>query len=80
MAMTKPVVDTPSASWSAADRLAALHSFAVTETGPEKAFDDIARIAAHICGTRIALITFVDEHRQWFKAAIGIDLQVTSYP
>ncbi len=76
--MTKPVVDTPSASWSAADRLAALHSFAVTGTGPEKAFDDIARIAAHICGTPIALITFVDEHRQWFKAAIGIDLQVTS--
>jgi GAF domain-containing protein len=58
--------------------LAALHSLAVVRTEPEKAYDDIAKIAAHICGTRIALITFVDEQRQWFKAAVGIDLRETS--
>jgi PAS domain S-box-containing protein len=76
--MTKPVVETSSPSWSTADRLAALHSFAVVGAEPERAFDDIAKIAAHICGTRIALITFVDEHRQWFKAAIGGDFRETS--
>ena len=78
MAMTKPVADTPSLCWSATDRLAALHSFAIVGTEPEAAFDDVAKIAAHVCGTRIALITFVDEHRQWFKAAVGLDIRETS--
>jgi diguanylate cyclase (GGDEF)-like protein/PAS domain S-box-containing protein len=76
--MTERVVETSSLPWSIADRLAALRSFAVVGTGPEKAFDDIAAIAAHVCGTGIALITFVDEHRQWVKAAIGVDLRETS--
>ena len=76
--MTKPVVETSSRSWSAADRVAALQGFAVIGTEPEKPFDDIAKIAVHVCGTRIALITFVDEDRQWFKAAIGLDVRETS--
>ena len=74
--MTKPVVGP--FPWSSPDRLAALRSFAVVGTEPERAFDEIAKIAAHVCGTRLALITFVDEQRQWFKAAVGIDLRETS--
>jgi len=73
--MTKPVVEIPSPRWTAADRLAAVRSFGVVGTEPEKAFDDIAKIAAHVCGTQIALITFVDDQRQWFKAAVGVDLR-----
>ncbi|WP_052003433.1 EAL domain-containing protein [Microvirga sp. BSC39] len=76
--MTKPVVEAPLPCWSDADRLAALRSFGIVGTEPEKAFDDLARIAAHVCGTRIALITFADEQRLWFKAAVGIDLRETS--
>ncbi|MGF9763437.1 EAL domain-containing protein [Microvirga sp. 0TCS3.31] len=76
--MTNPAVGHASPCWAAADRLTALHSLAVVGTEPDKAYDDIAKIAAHICGTRIALITFVDEHRLWLKAAVGVDLRETS--
>ncbi|WP_445502324.1 bifunctional diguanylate cyclase/phosphodiesterase [Microvirga sp. G4-2] len=60
-----------------ADRLAALRSFRILDTEPESFFDEIARIAAHICNAPIGLISFVDEHRQWFKAAYGTELRET---
>jgi CheY-like chemotaxis protein len=37
-------------------------------------FDDIARLAALICDTPVAVITFIDERRVWFKAKIGLEL------
>jgi CheY-like chemotaxis protein len=37
-------------------------------------FDDIARLAAHICDTPVAVIAFIDEQRVWFKASIGLEL------
>ncbi len=61
----------PTPAWREADRLAALRSFAILDTGPERAFDDIAKIAARVCRTSMAAIAFVDEHRQWFKSAVG---------
>ncbi|MDD2764267.1 MAG: PAS domain-containing protein [Opitutaceae bacterium] len=53
-------------------RLSALTRYRILDTPPEAAFDDIARLAALICQTPMALITLVDKHRQWFKAAVGI--------
>ena len=53
-------------------RLEALHSYAVLDTAPEQAFDEITAIVAELCGTPIALISFVDEHRQWFKSRFGL--------
>ncbi|MHB8521710.1 MAG: PAS domain-containing protein [Limisphaerales bacterium] len=41
------------------------------DTGPEAAFDDLARLASQICGTPIGLVNFIDEQRQWSKARIG---------
>jgi len=58
-----------------AERLAALHSYRILGTPPEEAFDDLGRLAARLLGTPIALISFVDGRRQWFKASIGLDLQ-----
>jgi len=55
-------------------RLAALRRYAVLDTPPEPAFDDLARLAAAVCDAPMALISFVDESRLWFKARIGIDL------
>ena len=52
-------------------RLAALADLGVLDTSPEQAFDDIAALAAEICITPIALVTLVDERRQWFKAHHG---------
>jgi PAS domain S-box-containing protein len=58
-------------------RLAALRRVEVLDTEPEETFDDIARLAAHICQTPVALVSLVDEHRQWFKARVGIDATET---
>ena len=55
-------------------RLAALRRYGVLDSPPEAGFDDLVGLAAQICGTPIALITLVDEQRQWFKARIGFDL------
>jgi hypothetical protein len=60
-----------------AARLDALRQYRVLDTPPEEAFDDLGHIAAQICGTPVALISLVDEHRQWFKARAGIDAQET---
>lgn len=59
------------------DRLAALRSYGILDTVPEAAYDDIARIAAQICGMPIALVSLVDEERQWFKARVGLDVEET---
>lgn len=57
-----------------AERLIALQSYDIIDSGEEKDFDAIASIASAICGTPISLITFIDEKRQWFKSHIGTDL------
>ncbi|MGE8128779.1 PAS domain-containing protein [Methylobacterium sp. NPDC080182] len=52
-------------------RLAALRAYAILDTPPERAFDEIAEMAAQACGTPMAHINFVDADRQWIKAAFG---------
>lgn len=59
-------------------RLAALQGFDVLDTLPQALFDDITRLASTICGTPIALISLVDDKRQWFKSRIGLDTSETS--
>ena len=59
-------------------RLNALYKYDVLDTLDEAVFDDITKIASFICGTPIALISLVDENRQWIKAKIGMDIKETS--
>ena len=61
-----------------ARRLAALDRYGVLDTPREDDFDDIARLAAQVCDAPIALISFVAEEEQWFKAHIGTDLDGTA--
>ncbi|RCW69557.1 PAS domain S-box protein [Pseudorhodoferax soli] len=42
------------------------------DSPPEPLFDLMARFAAELCGTPIALISLIDEERQWFKANVGL--------
>jgi diguanylate cyclase (GGDEF)-like protein len=59
-------------------RLQTLHEYRVLDTPAEAFFDDLVRVAALVCGTPIALITLIDEDRQWFKAKIGVHVDQTS--
>lgn len=54
-------------------RLTTLHDYHILDTPPETVFDQLTRLAAQLCGTPIALLSFVDADRQWFKAKVGID-------
>ena len=58
-------------------RLSALRAKKILDTLPEKVFDDITKIAAAICNTPVALVSFVDEDRQWFKSRYGLSLLET---
>ena len=60
------------------ERLEALRRTGVLDTPPQPEFDDIANLASAICGTPIALISLVDERRQWFKAKVGLGATETS--
>lgn len=58
-------------------RLAALERYRILDTASEPIYDDIVRLAAYVCDTPTALISLVDEHRQWFKAKVGMPLGET---
>ncbi|HMV43529.1 MAG TPA: PAS domain S-box protein, partial [Leptospiraceae bacterium] len=54
-----------------------LLEYNILDTLEEKEFDDIAKLAAQICNSPIALISLVDSDRQWFKSNIGLDAKET---
>ena len=58
--------------WSEAQRIRALHRYNILDTPTEPLFDDIAQIAAEVCEAPIAVVNFVGNDRQWFKAEVGI--------
>jgi len=58
-------------------RLEALRSYDILDTDQEEAFDSAARLAANICQTPTALVTFIDADRQWFKARVGFSQRET---
>ncbi len=60
-----------------AGRLAVLREYGVLDTLPEASFDDIVFLASYICEAPMAMVSLVDEDRQWFKAKTGTDLEET---
>lgn len=58
-------------------RLAALASYAILDTPPEQAFDEVAELAAQVCGTPIAVVNLIGDGRQFFKAEVGLGVQET---
>ncbi|MBE7201468.1 MAG: GAF domain-containing protein, partial [Parafilimonas terrae] len=76
--MTQPIPgacalpDTSDPRREAADRAAELCELGILDTAPERAYDDLAAVAAYVCGAPVALISLLDTSRQWFKAEIGL--------
>ena len=70
MSVTTPPIPTNDSA-----RLSALSRYHLVDASPEEEFDGIARLAAQICGAPIAGISLVEENRQWFKAAVGLDVR-----
>ena len=58
-------------------RLATLRATGLLDTNPEERFDRITRIAAQLFDVPIALVSLVDENRQWFKSSQGLDVSET---
>ncbi|RZK57910.1 MAG: sensor histidine kinase [Pedobacter sp.] len=58
-------------------RLASLESYRMMDTAPEADFEELVQLASEICGTPIALITLVDDTRQWFKSKVGLEVNQT---
>lgn len=58
-------------------RLASLISCNILDTPPEEGFDSLTRLASSLCRAPIALISLVDEDRQWFKSHVGVDVTQT---
>lgn len=54
-------------------RLQALSSYSILDTPPEQAFDDFTHLVSQWLEVPIALISLVDENRQWFKSKVGLD-------
>ena len=68
----------PSSPENEQNRLNALLKYNILDTESEQAFDDLTALAAYICGTPIALVSLVDDSRQWFKSKVGTEVTQTS--
>lgn len=59
------------------ERLNALQSLSILDTPAEERFDRLTRLAKRLFDVPIALVSLVDENRQWFKSRVGLDAQET---
>ncbi len=59
-------------------RLKVLWEYEILDTVPEEIFDDLTDLAARICGAPMAMISLVDEDRQWFKSKVGLTQNETA--
>ena len=68
----------PEVPHNESERLRALSSYGIVDTAPDASFDGLAALAAHMLDVPIALVSIVDETRQWFKARHGLAAPETS--
>jgi diguanylate cyclase (GGDEF)-like protein len=71
------MVKKPARPEDEAERLSELHSLDILDSGVEERFDRITRLAQRLFNVPIALVTLVDDDRQWFKSRRGVDVTET---
>ena len=72
--ISEPQMSAPPPSVESA-RVAALDRYAILDTEPEQTFDDLVALAAYVCKAPIAMLSLVDDHRQWFKSKVGVEIR-----
>jgi signal transduction histidine kinase len=63
--------------WDEVARLRELYEYQVLDTPSDSKLDELTMLAAEICQAPIALISFVDRDRQWFKSKVGLSISET---
>ncbi|TVQ08892.1 MAG: response regulator [Leptolyngbya sp. DLM2.Bin27] len=58
-------------------RLEALYRYHILDTPPAPGFDNLTRLAAMVCQVPIAMVSLIDNRRQWFKAQLGLETTET---
>jgi PAS domain S-box-containing protein len=58
-------------------RVQVLRAYEILDTEPEQEFDDLTLLASQVCHAPVALISLIDDHRQWFKSKVGTSVQET---
>jgi diguanylate cyclase (GGDEF)-like protein len=71
-------METPLTPENETERLCSLHALNVLDTPAEERFDRVTRLAKSLFNVPIALVSLVDENRQWFKSCLGVDASETS--
>lgn len=69
--MTTPICASAQRAAADSERLAALERYDILDTPAEPAFDRVANLVRLVFGVETALVTLMDAHRQWYKAALG---------
>src|SRR5690349_14436947 len=60
-----------------AQRLEALRRYAILDSDVEPSFERLCGLTARLLAAPMAAISFIDEHRQWFKSTVGIPMKET---
>ena len=68
---------TPDIPYNEKSRLKTLTSINILDTPPEERFDRLTRIAKRMFNVPIALVSLIDENRQWFKSCVGLTVRET---
>ncbi|WP_347331015.1 PAS domain S-box protein [Marinimicrobium locisalis] len=63
----------PELPWNEEERLKTLHDLGILDTPDEERFDRLTRIAKYVFGVDMAVVSLIDEERQWFKSRQGLD-------
>lgn len=76
--MRKTVIKKPDIPLDEDNRLKTLQSLNILDTSPEERFDRVTPMAQRLFKVPIALVSLIDEDRQWFKSCIGLNFKETA--